>query len=170
MSQLFQGIYQFKSFSFSPPAAIIRRYKGGIIMKMKKLICAVLLLALAAGFASAQAASLKRAWMVYEDYSGNRAEQAVEDEKTLAELSKILKKARGNKAKLEDCTVNCTLFCMTESGNIYDFACATDGCPYIQNRADKATYTLGVDYQRFWEIFSDIRGGMGVDASTVFNW
>lgn len=139
-------------------------------MKMKKLICVMLLMALAVGFASAQPATLKRAWMEYEDYSGNRAEQAIEDEKTLNELSKILKKAKGNRAKLEDCTVNCTLFCMTQSGNIYDFACATDGCPYIQNRADGVTYTLGVDYQRFWEIFSDIQTGMGVDASAVFNW
>lgn len=139
-------------------------------MKMKKLICVMLLMALAVGFVPAQAATLKRAWMEYEDYSGNRAEQAIEDEKTLNELSKILRKAKGNKAKLEDCTVNCTLFCMTQSGNIYDFACATDGCPYIQNRADGATYTLGVDYQRFWEIFSDIQTGMGVDASAVFNW
>lgn len=139
-------------------------------MNIKKIICAVLLLALAAGFAAAQAATLKRAWMEYEDYSGNRAEQSIEDEKTLQELSKILMRAKGNKAKLEGCTVNCTLFCMTESGNIYDFACATDGCPYIQNRSDDSTYTLGVDYQRFWEIFSEIRDGMGVDASSVFNW
>ena len=139
-------------------------------MKMKKLVCVMLLLALAVGLASAQAATLKRAWMEYEDYSGNRAEQSIEDEKTLQELSKILIKAKDNKAKLDGCTVNCTLFCMTESGKIYDFACATDGCPFIQNRADSATYNLGVNYQRFWEIFSDISTGMGVDASAVFNW
>lgn len=139
-------------------------------MNIKKMICVALLLVLALGMVSAQAATLKRAWMEYEDYSGNRAEQSVEDEKTLEELSSILLKAKGNKAKLDGCTVNCTLFCMTESGNIYDFACATDGCPYIQNRANDATYTLGVDYQRFWEIFSDIRDGMGVEASAVFNW
>ena len=139
-------------------------------MSLKKIVCFALVLVLSMGLLSAQAATLKRAWMEYEDYSGNRAEQAIEDEKTLNELSKILKKAKGNKAKLEDCTVNCTLICMTESGNIYDFACATDGCPYIQNRADKAAYTLGVNYQRFWEIFSDIQTGMGVDASAVFNW
>ena len=139
-------------------------------MKMKKLICAALLLVLAASFACAQAATLQRAWMEYEDYSGNRAEQSIEDEKTLNELAKIMKRAKGHKAKLDGCTVNCTLFCMTSSGEIYDFACATDGCPYIQNRADGVTYTLGVDYQRFWEIFSDIQTGMGVDASAVFNW
>ena len=139
-------------------------------MKMKKLLCAALVLVMAMGLVSAQAASLKRAWMEYEDYSGNRAEQTVTDEKLLSELSKILMKAKGNKAKLDGCTVNCTLFCMTESGNIYDFACATDGCPFIQNRADSGTYNLGVNYQRFWEIFSEIRDGMGVDASSVFNW
>ena len=139
-------------------------------MKIKKILCAALLLVMAAGIVGAQAASLKRAWMEYEDYSGNRAEQSIEDEKTLQELSKILMRAKGNKAKLEGCTVNCTLFCMTESGNIYDFACATDGCPYIQSRSSGDTYTLGVDYQRFWEIFSDIQGGMGLEASAVFNW
>ena len=139
-------------------------------MRMKKMLCALLLMALALGAVSAQAATLKRAWMEYEDYSGNRAEQSIEDEKTLQELSKILIKARDNRAKLDGCTVNCTLFCMTESGKIYDFACATDGCPFIQNRADGATYNLGVNYQRFWEIFSDISTGMGVDASAVFNW
>ena len=71
---------------------------------------------------------------------------------------------------LDGCTVNCTLFCMTESGRIVDFACATDGCPYIQNRANGDTYHLGVEYQRFWEIFSKIRDGMGLEASAVFNW
>ena len=139
-------------------------------MSMKKLMCAILLLVMAVGLMSAQAATLKRAWMEYEDYSGNRAEQSVEDEKTLNELTKIMKRAKGNRAKMDGCTVNCTLFCMTETGDIYDFACATDGCPYIQNRANNDTYTLGVDYQRFWEIFSGIRDGMGVDASSVFNW
>ena len=139
-------------------------------MSLKKIVCFALVLVLSMGVLSAQAATLKRAWMEYEDYSGNRAEQSIDDEKTLNELAKILKRAKGNKAKLDGCTVNCTLFCMTESGDIYDFACATDGCPFIQNRANDDTYTLGVDYQRFWEIFSDIRDGMGVDASSVFNW
>ena len=139
-------------------------------MNIKKIICAVLLLALATGFAAAQAATLKRAWMEYEDYSGVRSEQAVEDAKTLDELEKILQRASRNRAKLEGCTVNCTLFCMTTDGDIVDFACATDGCPYIQNRVNDATYTLGLDYQRFWEIFSDVKTGMGYDASSVFDW
>ena len=145
-------------------------YKGGNIMSLKKIVCFALVLVLSMGLLSAQAATLKRAWMEYEDYSGNRAEQSVTDEKTLQELSKILLRAKGNRAKRDGCTVNCTLFCMTESGRIVDFACATDGCPYIQNRANGDTCNLGVDYQRFWEIFSKIRDGMGLEASAVFNW
>ncbi|MBR2699107.1 MAG: hypothetical protein IKE76_10985 [Clostridia bacterium] len=137
---------------------------------IRKIVCFALVLVLSTGVLSAQAATLKRAWMEYEDYSGNRAEQSVTDEKTLQELSKILLRAKGNRAKLDGCTVNCTLFCMTESGRIVDFACATDGCPYIQNRANGDTCNLGVDYQRFWEIFSKIRDGMGLEASAVFNW
>ena len=139
-------------------------------MLIRKIVCLALALVLSMGLLSAQAATLKRAWMEYEDYSGNRAEQSVTDEKTLQELSKILLRAKGNRAKLDGCTVNCTLFCMTESGRIVDFACATDGCPYIQNRANGDTCNLGVDYQRFWEIFSKIRDGMGLEASAVFNW
>ena len=139
-------------------------------MLIRKIVCLALALVLSMGLFSAQAATLKRAWMEYEDYSGNRAEQSVSDEKTLKELTKILLRAKDNKAKLDGCTVNCTLFCMTESGRIVDFACATDGCPYIQNRANGDTYNLGVEYQRFWEIFSKIRDGMGLEASAVFNW
>ena len=139
-------------------------------MNIKRMICIALLMTILAALAGAQAASITRAWMEYEDYSGNRAEQSVEDEKQLAELEKILKRAKGHPAKLDDCTVNCTLFCMTRSGEIFDFACATDGCPYIQNRANDDTYTLGVDYQRFWEIFSDIQSGMGMEGSLVFSW
>lgn len=169
MSQLFHVIYHFEGYK-SPPGNVYNiDVKKGVSL-MKRFICAVLLLTMTVFFASAQAATLQRAWMEYEDYSGNRVEQSVDDAKMLAELSKILLKAREHKAKLDGCTVNCTLFCMTESGNIYDFACATDGCPYIQNRANDATYTLGVDYQSFWEIFSKIRDGMGLDASSVFNW
>ena len=138
-------------------------------MKMNRLVCAILLVGLLAMGLSAQAAGIERAWMEYEDYSGNRLEQSIESEKTLSELEKILNRARQNPAELEDCTVNCTLFCMVD-GEIYDFACATDGCPYIQSRDNSKTYTLGVDYQRFWEIFSQVRDGMGYEASSVFDW
>ena len=139
-------------------------------MKFKRLICTCLLACLLALTATAQAAQLERAWMEYEDYSGNRVEQSVEDEKLLTEVAKILKRAKGNPAKLDNCTMNCTLFCMVKDGDILDFACATDGCPYIQNRDTDDTYNLGVDYQRFWEIFSDVRDGMGFEASSVFDF
>ena len=139
-------------------------------MKLKKIICVSLLAALLLAMGAAQAATLERAWMEYEDYSGGRAEQSVEDASTLQLLEAILKNASGNPDKLDSCTMNCTLFCLTTDGDIYDFACATDGCPYIQNRANGDTCNLGVDYQRFWEIFSKIRDGMGLEASAVFNW
>ena len=139
-------------------------------MKFKRLICTCLLACLLALTATAQAAQLERAWMEYEDYSGNRVEQSVEDENLLTEVAKILKRAKGNPAKLDGCTVNCTLFCLTDDGTIYDFACATDGCPYIQAETDGAVYTLGVDYQAFWDIFDDVREGMGFDASAFFDF
>ena len=66
---------------------------------MKKLICIVAAMVMLC--AGAQAASIKQAWMEYEDCSGAR---------------------------------------------------------------------LGVDYQRFWEIFGGVKTGMGFDASDVFEW
>ena len=145
--------------------------EGGLMqMKMKRILCALLLVGLLASLMAAHADQLERVWMEYEDYSGVRSEQAIEDAKTLEELEKILQRASRNRAELEGCTVNCTLFCMTKDGTIYDFACATDGCPYIQNRDTDDTYNLGVDYQRFWEIFSDVRDGMGFEASSVFDF
>ena len=139
-------------------------------MKMKRLICALLLVGLLATLASAQAAKLQRVWMEYEDYSGNRAEQAIEDSKTLEELTKIMSRASKHKAELDNCTMNCTLFCLLDDGDIMDFACATDGCPYIQDRDTDQAYTLGLDYQRFWEIFTQVQTGMGFDAGSVFDW
>lgn len=139
-------------------------------MKMRRLICALLLAGLIAASATAQAAQLERAWMVYEDYSGNRAEEWIQSDKTLRSLEKILLRAKDNRARLDGCTMNCTLFCMTEDGDIYDFACATDGCPYIQSLANKAVYTLGVDYLSFWELFPKVQSGMGFEASAVFDW
>lgn len=145
--------------------------EGGLMqMKMKRILCVLLLVGLLASLMAAHADQLERVWMEYEDYSGVRSEQAIEDAKTLEELEKILQRASRNRAELEGCTVNCTLFCMTKDGDIVDFACATDGCPYIQNRQNDATYTLGLDYQRFWEIFAEVKTGMGYDASSVFDW
>lgn len=139
-------------------------------MKLKKWICAALLLTLCAALASAQAATLERVWMEYEDYSGVHSEQAIEDAALLKELKNILLRAKDNPAQLEGCTMNCTLFCETDTGDIYDFACATDGCPYIQSRDDGRVFTLGVDYQRFWEIFDQVGVGMGYEASDLFSW
>ena len=145
--------------------------EGGLMqMKMKRILCALLLVGLLASLMAAHADQLERVWMEYEDYSGVRSEQAIEDAKTLEELEKILQRASRNRAELEGCTVHCTLCCMTTDGDIVDFACATDGCPYIQNRQNDATYTLGLDYQRFWEIFAEVKTGMGYDASSVFDW
>ena len=137
---------------------------------MKRLICALLIGALALCTPALAAAKLSTAWMVYEDYSGNRAEQNVEDADLLKELEAILRRAFKNPTTMEENTVNCTLFCMTVDGDIYDFACATDGSPYIQNRTNNDTYTLGEDYDRFWEIFTIVREAMGVDASEVWDW
>lgn len=139
-------------------------------MKFKKLICAALLMALMMCACGARAAALQKAWMTYEDYSDNGAEQVIEDPALLKELEEILLRARDNPAELDGCTLNATLFCMADDGNIYDFACATDGCPFIQSRANSKVYTLGLDFQRFWEIFSEILQGMGYDASAVFDW
>ena len=138
-------------------------------MKKRRIVAALVLAGLLACLMPAHAASLERAWMVYEDYSGNRVEQSIENAKTLKSLEQIMNRAKKNSAKLEDCTVNCTLFCMS-GGEIYDFACATDGCPYIQNRSTDRTYSLGDDFDDFWSIFADVRIGMGFDASSVFVW
>ena len=65
--------------------------EGGLMqMKMKRILCALLLVGLLASLMAAHADQLERVWMEYEDYSGVRSEQAVEDAKTLEELEKIL--------------------------------------------------------------------------------
>ena len=138
-------------------------------MKIKKIICVTLLAALLLAMGVARAATLERAWMEYEDYSGGRAEQSVEDASTLQLLEAILKNASGNPDKLDSCTMNCTLFCLTTDGDIYDFACATDGCPFIESGTNGKVYNLEGDYDRFWDIFSDVREGMGFDASAFFD-
>ena len=140
-------------------------------MNMRRMLSALLAAALLTALgAVAQAAALTDAWMEYEDYSGNRAEQSIASSDDLKVLEKILNRAKDNPAQLDGCTLNCTLFCMSENGDIYDFACATDGCPFIQSRDTDKVYTLGVDYQDFWELFSDIQAGMGFEASSVFDW
>lgn len=145
--------------------------EGGLMqMKMKRILCALLLVGLLASLMAAHADQLERVWMEYEDYSGNRAEQSVEDAAVLEELEKMLMRAKEHPDEPDGGTQNCTLFCMTDAGDIYDFACSTDGSPLIQSGVNKGVYNLGVDYQRFWEIFSEVREGMGYDASEVFDW
>lgn len=139
---------------------------------MKRLICA-LLAALLALSASAMAESLKltEALMIYEDYDGNHEEQTVLDEETLQELQDMLLRAKKNKAELENCTVNSTLFCTMDNGAIYDFAVATDGCPYITDKNTDQTYRLtDEDRERLWEIFDLVQEAMGYDAALVLNW
>lgn len=140
---------------------------------MKRWICALLLAALMALPATALAdqAKLKEVLMIYEDYDGNRAEQSVDDAATLKELEDMLVRARKNRAELENCTMNSSLFCMVESGEIFDFAVATDGCPYITDRNTDKTYRLtDEDQARLWEIFDLVQETMGYDASMVLNW
>ena len=134
----------------------------------KAILCAGLAALLMLG-AAGQAATLERAWMEYEDYSGGRAEQSVEDADKLALLETMLLRAKDNVAKLNECTMNCTLFCMTQDGEIHDFYCATDGCPFIYSDVSKTAYSLGDDYDAFWAIFDQVREGMGFDASSFFD-
>ena len=139
---------------------------------MKRFMAALLALCVVALGASALAeARLTEAQMLYEDYDGNQANQMVNDEATLEELEQILLRARENPAKLEGCTMNCTLLCTLPSGEIYDIAVATDGCPYITDMASDKTYRLEDDDQtRLWEIFDLIRETMGFDAAVVMGW
>ena len=140
---------------------------------MKRWICALLAAALLALSVPALAAGsgLKEVIMVYEDYDGNRAEQTIDDEATLTELVEMLKRAKKNPGQLDGCTMNSTLFCVVPSGEIYDFAVATDGCPYITDMDNNKTYTLSeADQARLWEIFDLVQETMGYDANSVLNW
>ncbi len=140
---------------------------------MKRWICALLAIALLALSVPALAAGsgLKEVIMVYEDYDGNRAEQTIDDEATLTELAEMLKRAKKNPGQLDGCTMNSTLFCVVPSGEIYDFAVATDGCPYITDMDNNKTYTLSeADQARLWEIFDLVQETMGYDANSVLNW
>ena len=138
---------------------------------MKRLICALLALGLLALAASALAeAKLSEIQMIYEDYDNNYANQTVTDADTIAELQEMLERARKTPAELEGCTMNCTLLCTTKSGSIYDFAVATDGCPYITDMTTDKTYRLtDEDQARLWEIFDVIQEEMGYDAALFMN-
>ena len=136
------------------------------------MICTLLAaLMLLGASAVAEGQKLTEALMIYEDYDGNREEQTVLDEETLSELQDMLLRARKNKAQLENCTMNCTLFCTMEDGALYDFAVATDGCPYITDKTADQTYRLSdEDDARLWEIFDIVQETMGYDAAWVLNW
>ena len=83
----------------------------------------------------------------------------------------MLERARKNKATLENCTMNCTLFCRFGEEKVYDFAIATDGCPYLTNLSNNVTYRFSDDdHARLWEIFSLVRETMGYDAADVLGW
>ena len=139
---------------------------------MRKIICALLLAALMATACAALAeGKLTEVIMIYEDYDGHRAEQTVNDDETLQELEAMLLRAGKHKAELENCTMNSSLFCMLEDGTIYDFAVATDGCPYITDMETNQTYRLeDADSARLWEIFDLVQEEMGFDAALVLGW
>lgn len=137
---------------------------------MKRLICALLLTALLAASLGALAeARMTEATMIYEDYDGQRCEQSVVDDATLQELQDMLIRAKKNRAELENCTMNSTLFCKFGEDKIYDFAIATDGCPYMTDNASNKTYRFSdADRERLWEIFDLVQDTMGYDAAMVF--
>ena len=108
---------------------------------MKRLICLLLAVGLLLACSGALAASkMTEATMIYEDYDGNRCEQTVVDDGTLQELQDMLLRAKKNKGELENCTMNSTLFCRFGEDRVFDFAIATDGCPYLVDNAANKTY------------------------------
>lgn len=138
---------------------------------MKRMICALMALALLLGAAATAEGRIAEALMIYEDYDENRAEQTVDDAATLNELEDMLLRAAKHPAELEGCTLNSTLFCMLPDGELIDFAVATDGCPYIVNNISGQVYALeDADYQRLREIFDVVYAGMGYDAGDILAW
>ena len=139
---------------------------------MKRMFAALLALCMLLLCASALAeAKLAEVQMIYEDYDENYANQTVTDEATLAELEAMLQRARKNPGELDNCTMNCTLLCTAKDGAIYDFAVATDGCPFIMDRETEKVYALSEEDQtRLWEIFDLIQETMGYDAAFVLDW
>ena len=137
---------------------------------MKRLICALLLMSLLSVSPGALAAAkMTEATMIYEDYDGNRCEQTVVDDATLQELQDMLLRAKKNKGELENCTMNSTLFCRFGEDKVFDFAIATDGCPYLVDNAANKTYRFSdADRDRLWEIFDLVQDAMGYDAALVF--
>ena len=137
---------------------------------MKRLICALMLVGLlSASLGAMAAAKMTEATMIYEDYDGQRCEQTVVDDGTLQELQDMLMRAKKHPAELENCTMNSTLFCKFGEDKLYDFAIATDGCPYMTDNASNKTYRFtDEDQERLWQIFDLVLDTMGYDASLVF--
>ena len=137
---------------------------------MKRLICLMLAVCLlSACFGALAASKMTEATMIYEDYDGNRCEQTVVDDGPLQELQDILLRAKKNKGELENCTMNSTLFCRFGEDKVFDFAIATDGCPYMVDNAANKTYRFSdADRERLWEIFDLVQDAMGYDAALVF--
>ena len=138
---------------------------------MKRFLAALLVCALALCASALADTRLSEVQMLYEDYDGNQANQTVADEATLEELEQMLMRARKTPGELEGCTMNCTLLCTLDNGEIYDIAVATDGCPYITDMTTDKTFTLTEEDQaRLWEIFDLIQETMGYDAAVVMGW
>lgn len=138
---------------------------------MKKLFVVMLALAmLLCMCAHAESGKLKEIYMLYEDTDGEQMEQTIEDPALIKELEDMLVKARTSPAKLENCPMNCTIFCTTQADKVYDIAVATDGCPYIQDRATENVYSLEGDLPRFWEIFDEVWAAMGNTVDYAAEW
>lgn len=138
---------------------------------MKRLICMLLVALLAMSLAASAQSKLSEAIMIYEDYDGNRSEETIVDDKLLTQLQDILIRAKGNKATLENCTMNCTLLCKVGDDISFDFAVATDGCPYITDMSTDVTYRLADgDLDAIWEMFGVVHEAMGYDAASFMDW
>lgn len=139
---------------------------------MKKAICALLALCLAALGASALAETrLSEVQLIYEDYDGNAANETVEDAAVLQEIEEMLLRARMNPADSDGATMNCTLMCTEKSGEIRDFAIATDGRAFVADLTTGKTYLLAdEDMDRLWEIFPLVYDAMGFDAALFMDW
>ena len=139
---------------------------------MKRLICALLALCLAAlGTCALAESHLSEIQMIYEDYDGQAANETVTDPEVLEEIENMLLRARMNPTDPDGATMNCTLLCTNESGEIYDFAIATDGRAFVADLTTGKTYLLPEeDLDRLWEIFPLVYDAMGIDAAMFMDW
>lgn len=136
---------------------------------IRKALCALLAAALLLLPAAALAAGINEATMVYEDEDNFQAQQTISDAALLTELERILMSARENPVNIDgEHTMNCTLMCVTDT-DIIDFACSTDGSAFITDNASETTYAVDAgDMDRLWQIFSEVKNGMGVEAADAF--